>query len=113
MNSMLNNACISALLCGAVVVAVPAFSQTVGAGPTGAISGPTENTATGTVNTATATNPPRSFAQNNQNNAGASVSTGGVSATGDVNGADASNNAASVNHSTQSSTTGSASASAH
>jgi hypothetical protein len=111
MNSMLNNACISALLCGAVIVAVPAYSQTVGAGPTGAISGPTETTATGTVNTATATNPPRSFAQNN--NAGASVSTGGVSATGDVNSADASNNAASVNHSTQSSTTGSAGAAAH
>jgi len=104
MKSMLNKACISALLCGAVIVAVPAFSQTVGAGPTGAVSGPSENTPTGTINTATATNPPRSYAQTNTGaNTGASVSTGGVSATGDVNGADASNNAGSVDHSAQAS----------
>ncbi len=107
MKSTLNNACISALLCGAVIVAVPAFSQTAGAGST-------ENTASGTINTATATNAPRSFAQNNTSaNTGASVSTGGVSATGDVNSADASNNAASVNHSTQSSAGGSAGTSVH
>jgi hypothetical protein len=105
MKSMLNNTCISALLCGVIIVAAPAFAeQAISGGSTGALSAQSENTPTGTINTATATNSARSYAPTNTGaNSGASVSTGGVSATGDVNSADASNNAGSVDHATQSS----------
>ena len=106
MKSTLNNACISALLCGAVIIATPALAQLgAGAGASGVVGTP----ATGAVNPAASAgisgsvNTPAGSASatmNNRVNPGASVSTG-VSASGDVNSADASGNAASVNLSTQ------------
>jgi hypothetical protein len=103
-----NIAFISALLCGSVIGAIPAFA----AGHTGGQDGgtATENTADGTIETTTrpahstgyrAAGKPNNSAEANS---GASVSTGGVSAGGDINSPDASNNAGSVDNSTRTST---------
>ena len=48
MKSTLNTIGFAALLCG--IATMPAFAQTMGAGPTGAISGPTEDTSNGRIN---------------------------------------------------------------
>jgi hypothetical protein len=102
-----NNAFITALLCGSVIVAMPVCAARHTGGPGGGTA--TENTADGTIdtsaNTASSAGAHAARTPNNgaEANSGASVSTGGVSATGDINSPDASNNAGSVDNSTQSS----------
>jgi hypothetical protein len=106
MKSTLNNACISALLCGVVLVAIPAMAAGTVGGPAG-----TGDAVGGTVNsTGTVGTPPGELSNNPATHNTASSSTtwhgntsgpGGtdptVSHSSDINTATAGNNAGSVN----------------
>lgn len=106
-NTIPNNVFITVLLCGSAIVAMPAFAGRHAGEASGGTA--TESTADGTIDTTTRPVPGTGYRAaskpNNsvQANSGASVSTGGVSASGDINSPDASNNAASVDNSTQAS----------
>jgi hypothetical protein len=113
----INNACLSALLCGAVIFTLPAMAAPGAASQTGAstgaVSGATGTSsgtgvgAMGQTTSGPVTTPAGSM--NNQANADAgaatstnlaangTASTGGMNASGDINTPSASNNAGSVN----------------
>jgi len=104
MKSILNNVCVSALLCGAVIIATPALAQlTVGAA--GSVTGPAVSGSVNTVINSSVSGPMASgrvktTGSVHSRTSGASGSTG-VAVNGDVNISDVANNAASINRSTQ------------
>ncbi len=108
MKSSLNNTCISAVLCGAVLVALPALAAGAGGGVgAGAATGAAGTSiGTGVNTTGQATTPAGTLNQpgpalhatlNAADKVGGSVSTGGMTSSGDLNSATAGNNAGSVN----------------
>jgi hypothetical protein len=111
MKSMLNNACISALLCGAVVIAIPALAAGgVGAGAAGSSVGTADavHSPAGAINSnghanangTTAINGPITGSKTRMHS-GVSTSTGGMTTSVDINTATAGNNAGSVNTAVQ------------
>jgi len=118
MKSSLNNACISAVLCGAVLMALPAVAAGVGGTAGGGVGAGATTGAAGTslgtgVNTTGQVTTPAGTLNNqanananaatalNTNRVGGSVSTGGMTTSGDLNSATAGNNAGSVNTQSQ------------
>jgi hypothetical protein len=130
MKSTLNNACISALLCGAVFFALPSFAAGIGTGAVGGVTGSVSTPATapvtgpvtsvpskagtttdGTIErpTTAASNAGDQAVSTANNTAAADGNTaigggtgaGGASASADVNSRDLANHAGSANSSTQ------------